>query len=150
MVAAIAAAMATSERISRDESLIVPAIPMIVAMAPGPKDERHGEGHESDIAACFAEESITRLLRHEQREANPHQDDPADDADHGEGNAKQLEDERPEDQEEEAEEERVEASLPGDRAMGRIVLAGQKLKVHGQDLKRIEDCKQGRERPGEE
>ena len=57
MVAAIAAAMATSERISRDESLIVPAIPMIVAMAPGPKDERHGEGHESDIAACFAEEA---------------------------------------------------------------------------------------------
>jgi hypothetical protein len=31
-----------------------------------------------------------------------------------------------------------------------IVLSGQELKVDGQGLKGIDDCEQGRERPGEE
>jgi hypothetical protein len=89
-------------------------------------------------------------LRHEQREADPHENDPADDADHGERNAKQPEDERAEDEEEQREQERVEAGLPRDSAMRPIVFAGKQLQVDGQDLERMDDREQGRERPSEE
>ena len=70
---------------------------------PGAEHQRHCKWHKGHVLAAPAGVAmeVVAFGRHEQREADPHQDDAADDPHHAERHVEDLQQQRTEDKEEE-------------------------------------------------